>query len=109
MLYGRMIALMLIGMGVIFVVLNVSLASDAGFFFGDFAVAGPALVTAGVAMLVFPGPPMTLKEVREGQANGEDVNQRWISEAPLSHKIAWAIGGAIGLGAGFFLESLLMG
>jgi len=56
-------------------------------------VAGPGLVFVGIAMLLFPGGNITIKESKTQQKEPGV----FIEEAPKSHKIAWGVALAAGI------------
>lgn len=63
-------------------------------------VAGPALIGAGVGFLIFPGGNITTQESRSKEKDPKIV----MSDAPISHKAAWVLLGAVGfvIGEYFF-------
>jgi len=61
--------------------------------------AGPALAILGFSLLFFPGGDITAKESREKTKDPKI----FMKEAPLSHKIAWAVALLIGFYFGSYI------
>ena len=92
---GRLIAVLLILIGVGFAALGHSMLSGAGVTLRLF-LAGPVLAGCGLAMLIFPGAPMSFADTRSGQVPPAHL---WTA-APMAHKVAWVLGGLLGFAVG---------
>ena len=85
--------------GFLFIFIGALMWAVAGFTLAEFGstfkvlVVGPVICLVGIAMSVFPGYPVGLAENR---APGADTN-KWHREAPMMHKIAWGVAGAVGI------------
>lgn len=88
---GRLFGILAIFCGGIFTYLGYGMMETTGSVF-KFVLAAPVFVLIGIAMLVFPGGDITTTESK----NKTKDPKVWVSDAPKSHKIAWAIAGIIG-------------
>jgi hypothetical protein len=70
---------------------------DEGSIFKIF-IAGPSLFLIGISFLFFSGGNITLDESKTQQKDPSVI----FSEAPTSHKIAWAIAGILGIAIAFY-------
>ena len=57
-----------------------------------FLIAAPVFLMIGIAMLIFPGYHVTLKQSR----NREVAPDAFYKQAPKLHKIIWAVAGVAG-------------
>ena len=88
---GHVFGIFMIVVGGIFSYLASTMLNDAGMTLKIF-VAGPGLITLGVAFLIFPGGNITPKESREKTKDPKT----FYTEAPLLHKIMWGTFAIIG-------------
>lgn len=89
---GKFFGIVFIIIGAFFSGMAYSMIQSTGSTFKLF-IAGPALLLLGISFLFFSGGNITLAESKSQQKDPGVM----FSEAPMMHKIAWAVSGVIGL------------
>lgn len=97
-LAGKTIGIVLTILGLILSIILIIVLPDANSL-AKILIAGPALVTIGIAMIIFPGGNITTAELN---AQTKPSSVIW-SDAPLLHKIVWIVAGALGIAIAFYL------
>jgi len=88
---GRFYAFFLVIISGIFCYIGYDMFTETGSVF-KFLIAAPVFLFIGIAMIIFPGAHVTLKQSR----NKEVAPDHFYKNAPKQHKIAWAVAGVLG-------------
>ncbi len=96
MLFGRMMGLLLVLIGSTLGFWAYLMLDATGATFRLLA-AGPGIAAAGVALLFAPGRAVTLEQMRNApERDRAGLAQAVFADAPMGHKVAWGVAGAVG-------------
>lgn len=105
--YGRLLGMLFVLLGSVLGAVAFFMLESTGSTFKLF-VAGPGIAALGVAMVVFPGHPVTVADMKATpQDQKANVMRSVMTEAPLFHKVAWGIAVTIGVVGGMLGLGLL--
>jgi hypothetical protein len=91
MTIGRLYGLLAILLGGILSVLGYDMLTETGSVF-KFLIVGPVMFLFGIALAIFPGYPVSLKQSR----NKEIAPDAFYKNAPKAHKKIWLIAAVLG-------------